>query len=253
MWVPEPAPTPETGTQRVRLTLVRSATLIIEIAGRRVLVDPMLDDAGARPPVENTPNPRRNPLVPLPISAAEVVGGLDAVIVTHLHKDHFDGTAEELIPRDIPVFCQPEDENALRAMGLAARSVSEVVRWEGLTIARTQGKHGHGAVAEMLAPVSGFVVDDLYVAGDTIWCPAVQQAIDTHRPRVAVVNGSGARFLDSEPIVMTADDIREVVARVPTVVVVHLEAINHCIETRGHVRTAVPEALVPDDGQTLIL
>jgi hypothetical protein len=34
-------------------------------------------------------------------------------------------------------------------------------------------------------------------------------------------------------------------------VVVHLEAINHCLETRADVRGAVPEALVPEDGETL--
>jgi hypothetical protein len=101
--------------------------------------------------------------------------------------------------------------------------------------------------------VSGFVLDEAYLAGDTIWCPEVEQAIAAHRPRVAVVNGSGARFLEGDPLVMTSADLREVVARVPTVVVVHLEAINHCLETRAEIRAAVPEALVPDDGETLEL
>jgi len=36
----------------VRLTLVRSTTVIVEIAGRRILVDPMRDDVGARPSIE---------------------------------------------------------------------------------------------------------------------------------------------------------------------------------------------------------
>jgi hypothetical protein len=67
------------------------------------------------------------------------------------------------------------------------------------------------------------------------------------------VNGSGARFLEGDPIVMTAADVREVAARVPTVVVVHLEAINHCLETRAEVRAAGPGAHVPDDGETLEL
>jgi L-ascorbate metabolism protein UlaG (beta-lactamase superfamily) len=42
-------------TPTVRLTAVRNATLLLELAGRRVLVDPALDDAGARPQIENTP------------------------------------------------------------------------------------------------------------------------------------------------------------------------------------------------------
>jgi hypothetical protein len=40
---------------------------------------------------------------------------------------------------------------------------------------------------------------------------------------------------------------------VPTVVVVHLEAINHCLDTRADIRAAVPTALVPEDGETLDL
>jgi L-ascorbate metabolism protein UlaG (beta-lactamase superfamily) len=237
----------------MRLTLIRNATLLLELAGRRVLVDPMLDEIGARPPVENSPNPRRNPLVPMPLPADEVVRGLDAVVVTHLHRDHFDDTAAQLLPRDVPVFCQPEDESSLAALGLRARPVVERVDWEGLAVARTEGRHGTGETAEQLGPVSGFVLDGLYIAGDTIWCSEVEAAIAAHEPRVAVVNGSGARFLTGGPLVMTTDDVREVVSRVPTVVVVHLEAINHCLETRADVRAAVPKALVPEDGETLEL
>ena len=49
---------------RVRLTLVRNATLLVELGGRRILVEPMLDPTGARPPVEDSPNPRPQPARP---------------------------------------------------------------------------------------------------------------------------------------------------------------------------------------------
>jgi hypothetical protein len=39
--------------------------------------------------------------------------------------------------------------------------------------------------------------------------------------------------------------------RIARVVVVHLEAINHCPDTREFVRAQVPEAVVPDDGETI--
>jgi len=227
---------------------------VVDLGGRRILIEPMLDEVGARPPVENSPNPRRNPLLPLPLPAEEIVRGLDAVMVTHLHQDHLDETGARLVPRDVPVFCQPEDEERLRGLGLDAWPVADELDWDGLTISRTGGRHGtEEAIARALAPVSGFVLDGLYVAGDTVWCAEVEEAIERHRPRVAVVNGSGARFLEGGPLVMTTAQVREVVERVPTVVVVHLEAINHCVETRADVRTAVPAALVPDDGETLEL
>lgn len=237
----------------MRLTLVRNATLIAEIGGKRLLVDPMLDDAGARPPIENTRNPVRNPTVPLPVPAEEVVRGVDAVLLTHRHRDHFDARAEELVPRDVPVFCQPEDEEPLRDLGFDARPVEDAIEWEGLRIARTPARHGSGRVAELLAPVSGFVLGDLYVGGDTVWYEGVEEAIERHRPRVAVVNAGGAEFTEGGLIVMGVDDVREVAARVPTVVAVHMEALNHCFLSRAELRTAVPEVLVPDDGETLEL
>ena len=235
----------------MRITLVRSATIIVELAGRRILVDPMLDDVGARPPIEGTRNQVANPTAPLPFPAEEVVRGLDAVIVTHRHRDHLDTRGEELLPRDVPVYCQPEDEEALRELGVDARSVDDAVEWDGLRIARTPARHGSGRMAELLAPVSGFVLNDLYLAGDTVWYEGVEETIARHRPRVAVVNAGGAEFTEGGLIVMGTDDVREVVARVPTVVAVHLEALNHCFLTRAELRRSIPEVLVPEDGDTL--
>ena len=238
----------------MRLTLVRNATLVLELAGRRILVDPMLDDAGARPPIEGTANPVRNPTVPLPFPAQEVVSGIDAVLVSHRHRDHLDETAERLLPRDVPVFCQPEDEEALAALDLDARPVGEALDWDGLRLVRTPARHGSGSVAEALAPVSGFVLgDELYHPGDTVWYEGVEETIERHGPRVAVVHAGGASVLQGGLIVMGIDDVREVAARVPVVVAVHLEALNHCHLSRAELAAGAPRVLIPGDGETLDL
>jgi L-ascorbate metabolism protein UlaG (beta-lactamase superfamily) len=235
----------------MKITLVRSATVILELAGRRILVDPMLDPAGARPPIENTANPVRNPTVELPLAVEDVLVGLDAVLVTHRHKDHFDDTAAERLPQSLPVFCQPEDEEALRALGFDARPVETSLDWDGLVLHRVPARHGFGAVAEALGPVSGFVVDELYLAGDTVWYEAVEATIERFRPRVAVLNAAGASFLEGGLIVMGVDDVREVVARVPVVVAVHMEALNHCHLTRADLAAAAPGVVIPRDGETV--
>jgi len=246
----------------MRLRLIRNATLSIRVADRRVLVDPMLDPPGARPPVEDTPNDRRNPLVPLPEPAAVVVEGLAGVLVTHLHQDHLDATAVGLLGGDLPVLCQPEDEAALRERGFRdVRPVAGVLDWDGVTVTRTYAQHGTGEVAEALAPVCGYVLaapgePTLYIAGDTIWCDEVRETIDTHRPDVIVVNAGGARFVYGDPIVMTADHVVAVARHAPhaRVVAVHLEAINHCVETRADLRQRLhdenltAQVTVPEDG-----
>jgi L-ascorbate metabolism protein UlaG (beta-lactamase superfamily) len=231
-------------------------TLVVELDGRRVLVDPMLGDVGAYPPIENTPSPRPNPLVPLPPVELEP---LDAIVVTHLHNDHYDPAAAGTLPKDLPVFTQPPSAARLVEDGFQdVRPVGDALDWDGIAISRTGGRHGHGEIADELGPVSGFVFratgePSLYVAGDTVWCEEVAEAIELHRPDVAVVNAGAAHFLDSDPITMDADDVRRVVEAVPRVVAVHMEAVNHCLLTRAELRAAVPAALVPADGETLVL
>jgi L-ascorbate metabolism protein UlaG (beta-lactamase superfamily) len=231
------------------IRLVRHATLQLEVGGRRLLVDPMLDPAGARPAVANTANDRRNPLVELPEPAEAVVAWAGAVLVTHLHADHLDDTAVGLLG-DKPVFGQPEDIETLRERGLDARPMDEIV-------ARTGGRHGTGKIAEMLAPVSGFVADGVYVAGDTVWCDEVAEAIERHRPHTIVLNAGGARFVEGDPITMTAEDVLAVRAAAPdaAIVAVHLEAINHCLETRSELAAATVPANVhiPADGESIPL
>jgi L-ascorbate metabolism protein UlaG (beta-lactamase superfamily) len=231
----------------VKLTLVRSATLLLETSKGRVLVDPMLRAAGTTPPIENTPNPVRNPIVELPFPASQVVEGIDACIVTHLHGDHFDDAADEALPRDVRILTQPESADSLRARGFT-RVETQDTDWP-----MTRGRHGTGEIGAAMGAVSGWVVDGVYLAGDTIWCDEVAAALTEHAPRAIVVHGGGARFNEGDPIVMDAQDVRAVRAATDaTVVVVHLEALNHCIEPRSMYRQ-IEGVLVPEDGETLEL
>jgi L-ascorbate metabolism protein UlaG (beta-lactamase superfamily) len=231
----------------VKLTLVRNATLLLESSLGRILVDPMLRAAGTTPPIEDTPNPRPNPLVELPVPPGEVVAGVDLCIVTHLHGDHFDDAAADLLPRGLPILTQPESAEALTDRGFTN------VATRNDAIAMTRGRHGTGDTAAAMGAVSGWVVDGVYIAGDTIWCDEVDRALAEHEPRAVVVNGGAAHFLGGDPIVMDAGDVRRVRASTSgEVVVVHLEAMNHCLEPRSTYR-AIDGVRVPDDGETIEL
>jgi L-ascorbate metabolism protein UlaG (beta-lactamase superfamily) len=235
------------------------------MGGRRLLVDPMLDPAGARPAIAGTPEPRPNPLVELPRPAAELLAGVDAVLVTHLHADHLDDTAVRVLDPRLPVACQPPDEPVLRERGFTdVRPVGGGIDLGGIGVARTGGRHGTGELGERLGPVSGFVLRApgepvLYVAGDTIWCEEVEHALAEHDPDVVVVNAGAARFLEGDPIIMDAGDVVQTARAAPraTLVAVHLEALNHCPLRRTELRAAVDDAgvggrvRIPADGETL--
>jgi L-ascorbate metabolism protein UlaG (beta-lactamase superfamily) len=246
----------------MRLWLLRHATLRIRAGDVDILVDPQLDPAGARPPVPGTANPRLNPLVDLPEPPGVAVQHLGAVVVTHLHEDHLDSTAIELLPRDVPLLCQPPDAEPLAEHGFAdVRPVEEAAALDGLTITRTDGRHGTGSIGERLGPVSGFVIAEgeappLYVAGDTIFYDGVAEALDRHHPAVVVVNAGGTRFIEGDPITMDADDVVATARHAPSVrvVAVHMEAMNHCPLTRADLRARLrdeglaEQVTVPEDG-----
>src|SRR3954447_2595876 len=92
------------------IQLVRHATCIIRYGGRSLLLDPMFSDAGALPAIGQTPNPRRNPLVPLALTPSSILAASEATLVTHTHFDHWDAPASGLLPKARIVFVQALDK-----------------------------------------------------------------------------------------------------------------------------------------------
>lgn len=225
----------------------------------------MLDAAGARGPVADSPAPRDNPLVDLPANAGESLAGLTGVIVTHLHADHLDDEgARFLAANGTTTFGQSGDLAALETRGLrelaeiGSRALGEV------QVHRTNGRHGVGSVADRMGPVSGVVLEHgderIYVAGDTVRCSEVDESMRRHAPTTVVLNAGGARFREGDPITMSAHDVVAFASEhaSATVIAVHMDAINHCLDTRDVLRAelhraSVTNVLLPDDGQRIAL
>ncbi|MBO9732224.1 MAG: MBL fold metallo-hydrolase [Chitinophaga sp.] len=251
----------------MRIQFLRNATLLLEWNNKRILVDPMLGAKDSLDTVANAANTLRNPLTELPVSEAalkELLTTLDAIIVTHRHRDHWDVTAQAILPKHIPVFCQPADVTALTEQGFTQlHAVDTSVVWENITVTRTGGQHGTGEIGKKMAPVSGFVLQEgpmtLYIAGDTIWCEEVNAAMDTFQPNYVVVNAGAAQFLQGDPITMTVADVITTIQHPAKskVIAVHMEAINHCFLTRKALGAAVSaaglSAIIPEQGEWIKL
>ena len=231
----------------MKIQLIRNATLRLNYAGKTILIDPMLGPKGS---YDSLAGIEPNPTVDLPVPLADVLAGVDLVIVSHLHRDHFDDTAKAELPKDWPLFCQPADQAAIEEAGFTAvRAIEDAIDWEGIHIQRTGGTHALGDWAARLNPVSGFVFSaegepTLYWIGDSVWCDAVGAALAAHQPDVIVTHSGGARLGDSGLILMDEAQTLQVAAAVPgaAVLAVHQEALDHCTVTRAALRAAVEAA-----------
>jgi L-ascorbate metabolism protein UlaG (beta-lactamase superfamily) len=251
----------------IRIFFLRHATLIVEAGDVRLLIDPMLSVRGAMDPVKVARNNERIPLVDFPISENELKKELEAInatIVTHTHRDHWDEKAREIIDKKLPLICQPTDVEVLKGHNFKnLLPVDSSIEFNGLRIHRTDGQHGTGEIGVRMGHVSGFVIEykkqKLYITGDTIWCSQVEQALAKHKPDYVIVNAGAARFDQGDPITMTADDVIKVCNAVPSakVIAVHMESVNHCDLKRADLLTKLVEqklnkqCLVPADGERI--
>lgn len=273
-----PAATPNAGkdttVNTVQFQQIRNATIKLDYAGTTFLVDPMLAPKNAYPGFTNTVNSEtRYPMVDLPMSVEEVLKA-DAIILTHLHADHWDPAARNLVPRDMPIFTQDEaDATIVRKDGFTnVRVLTEQgVVFKGTRINKTIGQHGTDAMykipalAEGLGKTMGIVFQKsgyktVYVAGDTIWDKEVENALTRYKPDAVILNTGYAKmngFVD-DSIIMGRDDVYRAYQFSPNaqIISVHMDTVNHATLTKAELRRFIEEkhldkqrTLVPNDGQ----
>lgn len=249
----------------MKLQLIRNATMKFTYAGHTLLTDPMLSPKDA---FDGFAGIARNPTVELPFPVEEILDGLGAVVVSHTHADHLDPAAIAAIPKETPLFCQPGDKSKMVEYGFyAVTPVDTTLTWKGLTLSRTGGAHGKGAILKRMGEVSGFVFQGkneptVYWVGDSIWYDTVQAAIETHSPDIIITHSGGATLPGHAPIIMDAEQTLAVAQAAPNAVVVaiHMEALDHCGVGRRELRRMASEIgisperlMIPEDGETIRL
>lgn len=247
----------------MQLQLIRNATLRVNYAGHTFLIDPYLGDKHV---YDSLAGHSRNPTVDLPLTVDEILKDIEMVIVSHLHRDHFDEVAKERLPKNLHIFCEPGDVGAIMEHGFTdVKPIQTSLAWEGITIHRTPGQHGTGEWAKRMGTVSGFVFEadnepTVYWTGDTIWYDAVKNVIQDRQPDIIITHSGGAILGDSDPIVMDEKQTVAVCQAAPhaTVIATHMEALDHCNTSRALLRTYAHEKgissqqlLIPEDGDIL--
>ncbi|MDJ0761352.1 MAG: MBL fold metallo-hydrolase [Myxococcota bacterium] len=258
---------------------LRNATFVIESGDHHILIDPMLSQRGALPPFARIRHrARRNPTVPLPDNASEVLEKVTHCLITHSqtfgiralqHSDHLDAPGEMFLrEKSIPVICQVEDGAYLKKYGLnvvKALPNWERVEWLDGEITPVPAQHGRGWIHRLMANGAGYLLclpdePSIYVSGDTVLTQHVERALTEFNPDVAVVAAGSASLDLGAPILMPLEEIIAFVEKAPRKVIAnHLEALNHCPTTRSQLKQALQDegllskVFIPHDGETLIL
>ncbi|MEH8023387.1 MBL fold metallo-hydrolase [Gallibacterium anatis] len=253
---------------------IRNATAKIDIAGTTFLVDPYLAPKGSYAGFEGTVNSeKRNPLIELSMPVNKVLQGVDAVIVTHTHDDHWDKVAQQLLPKNLPIFVQNAgDAKIIRGQGFKdVRVVGKNTTFNKVRLSKTGGQHGTDEMysvpqlAELAGEAMGVVMQaegekTLYLIGDTIWNYEVDHALDTYKPDLVVMNTGYAQLTGfKNSIIMGTADVAKAYKKAPNaqLITVHMDAVNHATVSSDQMRKFVKQEKmtdrvnVPKEGQTL--
>jgi L-ascorbate metabolism protein UlaG (beta-lactamase superfamily) len=146
-----------------RITYVGHATVLLELAGLRLITDPLLR--------ERFMHLRRHAEVPHPSIGEDI----DAVLISHLHGDHLDPPSLRMIGREVPIIVPDGGGPTLRRRGF--RTVTELAPGAPTTIgpvtvtATTAVHDARRYKFGRHVPALGYLIESpalrVYFAGDT--------------------------------------------------------------------------------------
>jgi L-ascorbate metabolism protein UlaG (beta-lactamase superfamily) len=171
-------------TVEASVTFIGNATTVLRIGDFTLLTDPAFGPAGSRVPLGYGMWTKR---MKDPAMVAADLPRLDAVLLSHLHGDHFDPAAARTLPRSLPVVTTPQAQRGLRRRGF--ETVHGLPTWDSyewtsatqrLRVTAVPARHGPGPVARLLPDTMGSILEleengrhrlRLYVTGDTLYGP----------------------------------------------------------------------------------
>ncbi|HET9771306.1 MAG TPA: MBL fold metallo-hydrolase [Acidimicrobiia bacterium] len=164
------------------LTFVGTATTLLRLGPFTLLTDPNFVHRGQWVYLGYGLATRRRTE---PAMQPEDLPQLDAVLLSHLHADHFDRVAKASLDRSLPIVTTSHAAGKLERAGFSAAvplehwSTHELIRGDHrLRVTSTPGTHGPGLLGRLLPPVMGSVVElehagavttRLWITGDVLF------------------------------------------------------------------------------------
>ena len=191
------------------LEFVGTATTLLRLGPFTLLTDPNFLHRGDRAYLGNGLFSKRRTEPSLqPVDLPR----LDAIVLSHLHGDHFDRIARRELDRTLPILTTPAASRRLRDWDFTETTAmrpwdSHVLESDGarLQITSVPGEHAPRPARALLPPVMGSVLElseggmpplRIYVTGDTLYRPWLHEVVDRcGRIDAMVIHLGGTRAL----------------------------------------------------------
>jgi L-ascorbate metabolism protein UlaG (beta-lactamase superfamily) len=171
------------------LLFIGNATTVIRYGDLTLLTDPNFLHRGQRAYLGNGLTSKR---LLEPALRVDELPALDAILLSHLHGDHWDRVAQRGLDHDLPIITTTHASKRLqrrgfpRATGLRTWGRQTLVQGNTrVTVTAMPGRHGPAGVARLLPPVMGSMLEfgpldgavalRLYISGDTLVIDDLQQ------------------------------------------------------------------------------
>ncbi|AGZ40661.1 hypothetical protein AFR_11860 [Actinoplanes friuliensis DSM 7358] len=236
------------------MTHIGGPTVLIEVAGWRILTDPTFDPPGRRYAFGWGTSSRKKTG---PSLQPEEVGPVDVVLLSHEHHaDNLDDRGRELLAQ-VPLVVTTRA--GAERLGRAADGTRGLRPWDRTTldaparqpisVTATPCRHGPPLSRPIAGPVIGFALQwegqehgVLWITGDTVLFHGVREVPRRMTVDTVVLHLGAVRFPITGPLhySLTADEAVELCTLVQprTIIPVHYEGWSHFAQGREAVETA---------------
>ena len=190
------------------LTFIGNATTLLRLGAFTVLTDPNFIRKGQWAYLGKGIASKR---LKDPAMRLEELPPLDAVVLSHLHADHFDRVARDGLDRAVPIVTTTAAVPKLESWDFTAHGLDTWQRHvltrgeEELVLESLPGVHGFGVMGKLMPPTMGTLIEHrvggevrlrVLQSGDTLLGEHVEQIRDRHPDiDVALVHLGGTRVL----------------------------------------------------------
>lgn len=170
-------------TVAITVTFIGNATTLITAGGLTVLTDPNFLHRGQHAYLGYGLVSKR---LREPAMTIDQLPPIDAIVLSHMHGDHWDRVSQKGLDHEIPVITTPHAAKRLHRRGF--RYALGLQTWQrhtistagvGLTVTSLPGRHAPLGIHRLLPPVMGTMLEftsangsvarRLYVSGDTLF------------------------------------------------------------------------------------